>query len=73
MTLETQVNVLTNSPLQRRLPHLRDAAAASPSTLNDSSLILSLFTKGIWSLDSALVMLMRLANHWTFHPQRGAP
>lgn len=34
--------------------------------------ILSLFTKGIWSLGFALVRLMRLANHWIFHCERAS-
>lgn len=67
MMLKTQVSVLTNSVLWRRLPLLLNIAVASLNALNahfDAGLILSLFTKGIWSLDFALVMLMRLANHW---------
>lgn len=64
-----QVRVLTNSALRRRHPHLHAMVVASPHAFEErwvSGLILSLFTKGIWSLDFALVMLMRLANRRIF-------
>lgn len=55
--------------LQKRLPHLHNVGLTSHSALREMEAQVSSFrhlNKGIWSLDFALVMLMRLVHHWIF-------
>lgn len=70
MILKMQVSILTNSVLERRFSHLHGVVVASPRALmNESGLLLSLFTKSIWSFEFVLVLVMGLANHWIFHSE----